>query len=65
MILKIDLQDKLVDLLGFSDLDFITELMANKDEIVQTITTEVKVKGKLIIGVKSKRISKCWIKCFY
>ena len=37
----VDMQDKLVDLLGFADLDFLMELVAHKDEIVQTITDAV------------------------
>lgn len=35
------MQEKLVDLLGFADLDFIMELVAHKDEIVQAITDAV------------------------
>jgi hypothetical protein len=35
------MQDKLVDLLGFSDIEFVMELVAHQDDIVITITDEV------------------------
>lgn len=35
------MQEKLVDLLGYSDLDLIMDLVAHKDLIVQTITDAV------------------------